>query len=104
MGMFSKTLANYPQTPLTTFFHKNSHNDRSVECTSTAASNGAGNVTVCINRDPDGWCDYSYPASHRYPDDSYPEDSHGSVMALEFFLAQIKVKESLQISDGVVVV
>merc|ERR1719247_278866 len=93
-SMFTKSLKNYPQTPQVTFVHKNKNNKRSLECTSTAASNGAGNVTVCMNRDPTGWC-YVSPASHRYPDDSYEEDSHGTAVVLDFFSTQSKLKESM---------
>jgi len=103
-GMFSKSLKNYPQAPQVTFVHKNANNARSLECTSTATSDGAGNVTVCINRDPTGYCDFSPAASHRYPDDTYPEDSHGSSMALEFFLSQMKLKDVSKDVKGVVIV
>jgi len=103
--MFRKRLQNYAQTSKVSFMHKNSDNARYLECTSTATPQGEGNVTVCMNRDPSSsGCSFFSCAYHRYPDDTCEEDSHGTSVVLDFFLSQIKVKQTKASSTGALVV
>merc|ERR1711924_380975 len=97
-AMYAKQLEGYPHEAEVTLLHRNSDNERYLECSSTATAKGEGNITVCMRRDPTAWlpCSPFSCAYHRYPDDadSCTEDSHGTDLVLDFFLSQTQVKQT----------
>jgi len=104
-SMFSKQFGDYQHTPEVSFNHQAPGTRRFVECQGTAASSGAGNVTVCVQHDPErSGCaqpSNSGCASHRYPDGSCEDDSHASSLVIEFFLSQAKFRSLLPVEVAI---